>query len=222
MFKKIQKLSILFVIISVSILLLMEESYAEINVKLVMNPEVTTIKVGSEPIALVANASGSNLTFKWELLGPGEFEGSTTSSAIHYIPPEKITRKSAKATITVKVSDDQGNEATAGVTFNIIPFPRSEVTPAPSPTPSLTPPTPSLSPTIVIGEVKITEPRDGDSVGGSRVVTGTYTEGIKDDIWVALWPESAPDRCYFQSDNPAAGAPAFKEGEKGFKKQRGS
>ena len=63
---------------------------------------------------------------------------------------------------------------------------------------------------LVMDRVKITKPKDKVFVGDSETVTGTYTEEIKDDIWVALWPELVPDRCYPQSDDPAAGAPASK------------
>ncbi len=133
MFRKHQKLSFLFVVISVGLLLLFRESYAVPTVKLMVNPSVLDIAVGSESIALTARASGSNLQFEWKLLGPGEFEGSTTESAVFYKPPDTIEGKSAKAIITIKVTDDKGEDATESVIFNIKQ--KGDDTPTPIPTP---------------------------------------------------------------------------------------
>ncbi len=203
MFKKKQKLLILFVVISVGTLLLFSKSYAAPTVKLVVNPSVLDISVGSESIALTARASGSNLQFEWKLLGPGKFEGSKTESAVFYKPPDTIEGKSAKVIITIKVTDDKGEDATESVIFNIkqkgddLP-----VTPSPTPIPSST---------IVIGNVVITQPKDGASVPASTVAAGTYTKEVKDDIWVFVCPEKAPGKCWPQSDDAASEAPAWKK-----------
>lgn len=115
-------------------------SAEDLTVKLVINPKKTDVYLGSAPIALTAKAKGKNLTFTWELVGPGTLEGK--SSAMFYTLPEKIDGTSAQALITVIVIDETGQELRESVTFNIlprIPTPTSTPSPTPTPTPATTP-----------------------------------------------------------------------------------
>ena len=63
--------------------------------------------------------------------------------------------------------------------------------------------------------ISILQPSDGDSVPSgedSKVeVTGTYSQDIKDDIWVIIWPEKASGSGWPQSDDAKSGAPAIKK-----------
>lgn len=141
MCKKGQKLINIVVLISFSVLLLFEEGYAAApTVKLVVEPDKTDIYVGADPIAIATQASGLNLTYKWELLGPGKLEG--TGPAVFYIVPEAIDRGSARAIITVTVSDGEGQETTETVIFNILARPPQEQPVTPEPPTKPKPPTP--------------------------------------------------------------------------------
>lgn len=107
------------VVVMSYVLVLAVPGYAEgPSVRLIVNPNKTDVEVGSDPAALTAKASGSGLTFEWTLQGPGKIEGS--GSAIFYHIPDSIDGKSAQAMITVKVTDEAGQETTETFTFNIL------------------------------------------------------------------------------------------------------
>lgn len=113
---------------------------AEPAVKLIVNPNKTDVMIGSDPIALTAKASGTNLKYKWSLQGPGAIEGE--GSAVFYKLPEKIEGKSAQAVITVTITDDKGQQTTDAFTLNILakeaaaePAKKEEPKPAPTPAP---------------------------------------------------------------------------------------
>ena len=120
MLKNIYKLLALPVILAMISLIVCIETYAAPTVKLMLNPDVQEIYAGSESIAITARASGSKLKFKWELIGAGTFDGDATGSAIFYVPPHGVDSKT-KAIVSVKVTNDKGEEATDNATFNIIP-----------------------------------------------------------------------------------------------------
>jgi len=133
MFRKSLKLSIAVVLIASHIMLLVGDGYAAApTVKLIVNPNKTDVYVGSESVALTAKASGSGLQFKWELQGPGKIEG--TGSAVFYNIPDEIEGESARAMITVTVTDEAGQETTETVTFNILAskIPEKEEVPEPA------------------------------------------------------------------------------------------
>lgn len=133
MFWKSLKLSIAVILIASYMVLLFGEGYAATpTVKLVVDPDTTDVYVGSEPISLTAEASGSGLTFRWELRGPGKLEG--TGSAMFYTLPDKIEGESARAIITVTVTDEAGQETIEGVTFTILArkTPAQEESPKPT------------------------------------------------------------------------------------------
>ncbi len=127
MFRKRLKLSIVVVLIAAYMMLLLGDGFAAAPaVKLIVNPDTPEVYAGSEPVALTAEASGSGLTFKWELQGPGKIEGE--GSEISYIVPKTIKGASAQATIIVAVKDEAGQETTETFMFNIL----TTKTPAPA------------------------------------------------------------------------------------------
>jgi hypothetical protein len=120
--KKGQKLISIVVLISFGVLFLFGEGYAAApTVKLVVDPDKTDIYVGAVPIAIVTQASGTKLAYKWELLGPGKLEGEGPAAFYHV--PEVIEKDPARAIITVTVTDGTGQETTATVMFNILASP---------------------------------------------------------------------------------------------------
>lgn len=130
MFRKSLKFSIAIVLIVSHITLVFGTGYAAApTVKLIVNPNKTDVDLGSEPIALTAKASGSNLTYTWELQGPGKIEGE--GSAVFYKLPDTIDGESAQALVTVTVTDATGQETTETVTFNIL-APEKESAPQPA------------------------------------------------------------------------------------------
>jgi len=149
MFRHTQKFVIVLVFLTVNIGLLSGECFAAAPaIRLVVNPNKTDVALGSGPIALTARARGKNLTYTWELLGPGELDGK--GSAVFYVLPDKIEGSSARALITVTVTDESGQEMTESVTFNLLAPPTPTPTPVPTPTRSPTPkpiPTPTQTPT---------------------------------------------------------------------------
>lgn len=211
MFRQHQKLSTLFIVISVGLLLMVNESYAALTAKLIVNPQQIEIPVGSGLVALTIQATGSNLEFEWKLKGPGNFEGDITDSAVLYRPPKEIKGESESVRIEVIVRDDQGQETTTSTIFSIVPYPPPNGTATPTPTPTatigVTPPGPD-------GTVTITTLKDGDVVKISEKVSGTYAKEIQEDIWVLVWPELAPGKGWPQSPDAKKGKPARKKDDK--------
>ncbi len=122
MFRTNRKRLILFVIIFfVSMLLLIRDSYAAPTVTIIVNPPETTevLRAGSDPIGLAAQAGGPNLTFLWELVGPGKLEGDPEGSSVFFRPPDRIDGESTEAVITVTVTDSTGEKTTESKTFTI-------------------------------------------------------------------------------------------------------
>ncbi len=114
------KQSNLFIIMIILILFVgfANNSHA-LDLKLVADPPNTTIQVGSEPIAITAEAQGTKLTFQWRLVGEGKLEGDLTGEAVLYFPPGKIEGDSTRALISAKVTDYKDKEATKSITFAI-------------------------------------------------------------------------------------------------------
>lgn len=113
-----QKLISLVVVVSFSMLFLSGEGYAAApTVKLVIYPDTPELAVGAEPIAIAAQASGLNLTYTWELLGPGRIEGE--GPAVFYHVPDTLEEDSARVMITVTVTDGEGQEITETVVLTI-------------------------------------------------------------------------------------------------------
>ncbi len=102
---------------------------ADSPVRIIVNPNTTKIEAGSEAIALTAKATGKNLQYNWTLVGPGELSG-TDMPAVFYTPPARISGKSSQAIVTVRVTDEAGQQSTESVTFNIVPGAKTETQPA--------------------------------------------------------------------------------------------
>ncbi len=131
MLRRYQDRLIFLLLISLSMVLCEASSAAALSVKLVVNPIRTEVSAGSDRIVLTTRASGTRLTFKWELRGPGKLEEK--GLAAFYFPPDAIEKVSELATITVTVTDDTGQETKETVTFKIL-----TPTPSPVPTPTIT------------------------------------------------------------------------------------
>ncbi len=109
----------LIIILCIMFFGLVEKSNA-IELELVADPPNTTIQVGSIPIALTAEAQGTDLKFQWLLVGAGSFEGDNTQQAVLYVPPTDISGDSSRALISIKVTDYKGTEATKSLSFTIV------------------------------------------------------------------------------------------------------
>jgi hypothetical protein len=73
-----------------------------------------------------------------------------------------------------------------------------------------TPTAPSVDDLLAQVVVQITFPANGAVLTTPDLtIAGTYSPaGLRDDIWVLIWPEFAPGVAYAQSPNAAAGEPA--------------
>jgi len=88
--------------------------------KIRVSPNKTEITVGAKPVALTVKTSGSHLTYQWTLRGLGTLEEPTNESALFYIPPNRINEESVQVIISIKVIDEQKDEASDNIIFNII------------------------------------------------------------------------------------------------------
>ena len=227
MFQKDQNFSILFVILCVGVLLLCRESYAEPPsiVRIVVAPPVTIGTPITDPIALKVFAKGEEpLQYEWKLDGLGELEEPTDDSAVRYIPPRQIDGESAKATITVKVSDRNGQEASKSVIFTIILPPQPTPTPIPTPKPGMSTLTKTAigigaAATVGVGiylltrdddngdgdhandgsSIQITSPVENSLVGWITNVHG-IASGFNSDYYVTVSIQPYDDEWHPQSD----------------------
>ena len=196
MFKKFRVYSVLSIIVLVSALLSIQDSHATPTMTLIVNPNVSEVFVDlHKRIGLAVQVGGGNITYKWELRGPGKLEGDTTSTVVYYAPPQLINEESVEATITITITDDRGQQAVKSRTFAVF----SEQPPPPSPTPSL-----------IVGTVKITSLKEGNPIMPSTKISGTYEKNIQEDIWVFVQPEKLNNKVWPQSDDAATGMPASK------------
>ena len=102
------------------LLLLSFQPVYALEVKLVTDTSnADEIQIGTAPISIVAEVTGTKLTFLWRLVGVGRLEGEGDGEAVLYVPPENIEGDLAKAIISVKVEDYRGEEVTKSVTFRI-------------------------------------------------------------------------------------------------------
>lgn len=110
-------------------------------IKIEIDPDVRNIRIGDalKEIVITTRTNKQNLQFKWDLKGPGKLAGNTTSPGILYVPPSRITGKSAQVTVSVTVSDRQGGTTSARVTFTLLAGKLEKPTPTPQMTPTATP-----------------------------------------------------------------------------------
>ena len=106
---------------------------AQPRVELEIDPDIRTIALDApKEISIVAYTSPQDVQYAWSLKGPGELLGEATSPGRLYAPPASL-RETATALITVTVTDAQGKQTTATVTFTL-------VVPPATPTPPIIPP----------------------------------------------------------------------------------
>lgn len=134
MSEEYRKLCIVLVLMGVMNILFSGGSFAKApDVELIANPDKREFPVNFESITLIADYSNEpNLKFQWTLEGVGKLDGTVTEPNIIYIPPKEINGESAKAIVTVKVTNDQGEVTTKSREFKII----NVVTPQIRPTPT--------------------------------------------------------------------------------------
>ncbi len=107
------------IFIGTSLVICASSEASELSVTLEVQPPDTTISVDSLPVAIAAQAQGTELQFAWQIVGQGTLEGDTAGFSVLYVPPEKISRASTRAIVTVKVTDYKSREATESVMFTI-------------------------------------------------------------------------------------------------------
>ena len=105
------------------------------NVFIKTSPKTTKIDIYQESesqpkqIALTTETIDEpGLSFKWNLVGPGELKGPLTNPGIFYIPPNNLSSPAEQTTVTVEVTDNKGRKMTASITFVLA---RKEVPPPP-------------------------------------------------------------------------------------------
>ncbi len=128
MYKTYQLLLVLLTGIAFTAVVMLNTVYAQPTVTLAMEPDIHEIHIGSEinkEIKIIAVTDKKDFRFKWHLDGPGKFAGNKTSPGIYYISPAKIDKKSAKAIVTVIVTDGSGEKASERVVFILIAPPQS-------------------------------------------------------------------------------------------------
>ncbi len=162
--------------------------------------QTTEIAAGSEPVTILYKANGKQLQFQWNLNGPGKLDGeSAQSSAVFYVPPDKVVSRGETAIVSFKVVDYEENQFNDSVIFKITPAAASQ---SESTAPEIRP--------EASKNVRIVDPAAGGEVGESKMVSGEYDDSVQDDIWVFVWPEKAPGRGYPQSGDAFQGSPAEK------------
>lgn len=122
MFNKYRMLFVLFAGLCLGILLMLSDASAQSSEKLEIDPDIRAIHIGSAPqdILIGSRKKGERFQYKWDIKGPGKFEGDVTNPAIYYIPPSKIGKKLVQTLITVTVTDNKGKETTDSVIFTLL------------------------------------------------------------------------------------------------------
>lgn len=183
--RKQGKHAIAYVVIALIIIVAFGEGYAAApKVKLVVNPKNREVYAGSGRVAITVESPGKDLTFIWELSGPGTLEGR--GAARFYIPPETIDEKSVRATVTVAVKDKAGQETKKSVTITILPNPlQSPIT------------SPGAEPTAKRGLSKTTMVALGAGAvaafaGGIALASGGDGDGAEQSPMSTPTPEPTP------------------------------
>ncbi|GAK54126.1 serine/threonine protein kinase [Candidatus Moduliflexus flocculans] len=121
------------------------ENAAAISLKVVVNPNVATLKLDDGPIIVSVKSQEKNLTYRWELSGPGRLQGQ--GPAVQYLLPAQLDAASASVVIAVTVTNQAGEERREQVEFAITAPPTPTPTKAPMPT-STPEPMPTATPTL--------------------------------------------------------------------------
>ncbi len=129
-----------FMLFSLIALLFLRENAEAATLKVVVNPNVSALTLGDSPIIVSVKSPEKNLTYRWELSGPGRLHGQ--GPAVQYLLPEQIDASPTSIVIAVTVTNKAGEEQREEVRFTLT------APPTPTPTPTLIPTAlPTIAPT---------------------------------------------------------------------------
>ena len=119
------------IIVGVGMALSGARAFAEtLSVELLVDPKNPIIDLAApQEVAIVARPIGNDaVTYRWKLEGVGKLGGGEGDAGRLYLPPQDIEGDVMQTTISVVVTDQDGRNATASVTFTL------KRTPTPVPT----------------------------------------------------------------------------------------
>ena len=123
--------AIAVIIVGVGMALSGARAFAEtLSVELLVDPKNPVIDLAApQEVAIVARPIGNDaVTYRWKLEGVGKLGGGEGDAGRLYLPPQDIEGDVMQTTISVVVTDQDGRNATASVTFTL------KRTPTPVPT----------------------------------------------------------------------------------------
>ena len=123
--------AIAVIIVGVGMALAGARAFAEtLSVELLVDPKNPVIDLAApQEVAIVARPIGNDaVTYRWKLEGVGKLGGGEEDAGRLYLPPQDIEGDVMQTTISVVVTDQDGRNATASVTFTL------KRTPTPVPT----------------------------------------------------------------------------------------
>ena len=123
--------AIAVIIVGVGMALSGARAFAEtLSVELLVDPKNPVIDLAApQEVAIVARPIGNDaVTYRWTLEGVGKLGGGEEDAGRLYLPPQDIEGDVMQTTISVVVTDQDGRNATASVTFTL------KRTPTPVPT----------------------------------------------------------------------------------------
>ena len=123
--------AIAVIIVGVGMALAGARAFAEtLSVELLVDPKNPVIDLAApQEVAIVARPIGNDaVTYRWKLEGVGKLGGGEGDAGRLYLPPQDIEGDVMQTTISVVVTDQDGRNATASVTFTL------KRTPTPVPT----------------------------------------------------------------------------------------
>ncbi len=133
--KKVTRMQQRIMIVFVLILFLFSpllpgQSEAQPQVTIKTNYEEHAIVIDGKPqeVILIARTSDQSVTFAWWLDGPGKLKGNPAHPGLLYVLTDSINRSSQKVTMTVTVTDEKGDTASASISFLLV-LPESIPTP---------------------------------------------------------------------------------------------
>ena len=125
--------AIAVIIVGVGMALSGARAFAEtLSVELLVDPKNPVIDLAApQEVAIVARPIGNDaVTYRWKLEGVGKLGGGEEDAGRLYLPPQDIEGDVMQTTISVVVTDQNGNNARASVTFTLkrtpTPTPREE------------------------------------------------------------------------------------------------
>lgn len=141
-------------ILSFCLVLSSHSAFAELAVMIVADPSTQRLPLDGETRAITltarANQPPDQLRFTWKRDGPGTFEGNLAESGIIYRLPATLPAQEADVTVTVIITNTQGETATARHILHLV----TNAPPPPPPTPTPILPTPTPLPVQCAAEAK--------------------------------------------------------------------